>query len=393
MITLDSVTRTYGEFTAVDHVSFTAHPGRVTGFLGPNGAGKSTTMRIIVGLTHATTGSATVSGRRYVDLPNPGLEVGVLLDASAQHAGRTGREILTIAQRFMGLPKIRVDEMLDLVGLTPGEVVAPRARLLARHAAAARAGDGADRRPVGADPRRARQRARPGRHPVDAWPAPGLRRPRRHRAALLAPAPRDRGDRRRPRRDRQRDGSWPRAPSPTCSPRPGRWCARPSPSCSPPPSARRHHVVVRRDRRPAGPGRRRPGRAHGLRGRRTRPRAARRPTAPGWRRCSSSSPQTPSATARRPTRPATSPKEHSHDHRPAPRAPPPLPSPCLRGIPLARITATELRKMLDTRSGFWTMASIAVGLDGHDRHGDPLRRPTRTSPTAPSPRRSAFRCH
>ena len=121
MITLESVTRRYGDFTAVDNVSFTAQPGRVTGFLGPNGAGKSTTMRIIVGLTHATTGSATVSGRSYVDLPNPGMEVGVLLDASAQHAGRTGREILTIAQRFMGLPKIRVDEMLDLVGLTPGE--------------------------------------------------------------------------------------------------------------------------------------------------------------------------------------------------------------------------------------------------------------------------------
>ncbi len=72
MITLDSVTRRYGDFTAVDHVSFTAQPGRVTGFLGPNGAGKSTTMRIIVGLTRPTTGSATVSGRRYVDLPNPG---------------------------------------------------------------------------------------------------------------------------------------------------------------------------------------------------------------------------------------------------------------------------------------------------------------------------------
>jgi ABC-2 type transport system ATP-binding protein len=78
-------------------------------------------MRINVGLTPATTGNATVSGRRYVDLPNPGLEVGVLLDASAQHAGRTGREILTIAQRLMGLSKIRVDEMLDLVGLTPEE--------------------------------------------------------------------------------------------------------------------------------------------------------------------------------------------------------------------------------------------------------------------------------
>jgi ABC-2 type transport system ATP-binding protein len=121
MISVDSVTRTYGDFTAVDDVSFTARPGRVTGFLGPNGAGKSTTMRIIVGLTGATSGSATVTGRRYVDLPNPGLEVGVLLDASAQHAGRTGREILTIAQRFMGLPRGRVEEMLALVSLTPQE--------------------------------------------------------------------------------------------------------------------------------------------------------------------------------------------------------------------------------------------------------------------------------
>ena len=90
----------------------------MTGFLGPNGAGKSTTMRVIVGLTRATSGTATVSGRRYVDLPNPGLEVGVLLDASAQHAGRTGREILTIAQQFMGLPRSRVEEMLEVVSLT-----------------------------------------------------------------------------------------------------------------------------------------------------------------------------------------------------------------------------------------------------------------------------------
>lgn len=118
MITIESVTKTYGDFTAVDDVSFTAQPGRVTGFLGPNGAGKSTSLRIIVELTTATSGTATVAGRRYVDLPNPGLEVGVLLDASAQHAGRTGREILTIAQRFMGLPRGRVDEMLALVSLT-----------------------------------------------------------------------------------------------------------------------------------------------------------------------------------------------------------------------------------------------------------------------------------
>ena len=121
MITVDSLTKTYGGFTAVDDVSFTARAGRVTGFLGPKGAGKSTTMRIMVGLTPATSGTAHVSGRRFADLPNPGLEVGVLLDASAQHAGRTGREILTIAQRTMGLPARRVDEMLDLVSLTPDE--------------------------------------------------------------------------------------------------------------------------------------------------------------------------------------------------------------------------------------------------------------------------------
>ena len=90
----------------------------MTGFLGPNGAGKSTTMRVMVGLTRATSGTVTVSGHRYVDLPNPGLEVGVLLDASAQHAGRTGRETLTIAQQFMGLPRHRVEEMLEVVSLT-----------------------------------------------------------------------------------------------------------------------------------------------------------------------------------------------------------------------------------------------------------------------------------
>ena len=104
MITIESLTKRYGRFTAVDDVTFTASPGRVTGFLGPNGAGKSTTMRVMVGLTPPTAGAVTINGRKYADLPNPGFEVGVLLDASAQHAGRTGREILTIAQRTMGLP-------------------------------------------------------------------------------------------------------------------------------------------------------------------------------------------------------------------------------------------------------------------------------------------------
>jgi ABC-2 type transport system ATP-binding protein len=121
MIAIESVTKTYGSSTAVRDVSFRARSGRVTGFLGPNGAGKSTTLRILVGLTRATSGTATISGHPYADLPNPGRVVGVLLDASAQHAGRTGREALTIAQRFMGLPPKRVDDMLDLVSLTPQE--------------------------------------------------------------------------------------------------------------------------------------------------------------------------------------------------------------------------------------------------------------------------------
>src|SRR4051812_14506030 len=121
MITVQSLTKAYGRHKAVDDITFTARTGRVTGFLGPNGAGKSTTMRMMVGLTRPTAGSATVLGRRFADLPNPGTEVGVLLDASAQHAGRTGREILTIAQRTMGLPSRRVPEMLDLVSLTDTE--------------------------------------------------------------------------------------------------------------------------------------------------------------------------------------------------------------------------------------------------------------------------------
>ena len=118
MIRIESLSERYGSFAAVDDVSFTARAGRVTGFLGPNGAGKSTTMRIAVGLTPPSSGRATICGRRFAELPNPGREVGVLLDASAQHAGRTGREVLTVAQRTMGLPAGRVEEMLAAVGLT-----------------------------------------------------------------------------------------------------------------------------------------------------------------------------------------------------------------------------------------------------------------------------------
>ncbi len=121
MITIDSLTKKYGGTTVVHDISFTARDGRVTGFLGPNGAGKSTSMRMMVGLTTPTEGTATISGRQFADLPNPGREVGVMLDASAQHAGRTGREILTIAQQIMGVPAARVAELLELVSLTGTE--------------------------------------------------------------------------------------------------------------------------------------------------------------------------------------------------------------------------------------------------------------------------------
>src|SRR3954471_11899605 len=121
VIKIESLSKKYGPFTAVDDVSFTARPGRGNGFLGPNVGGRTTPLRTAVGLTPPTSGRATIFGTRFADLPNPGREVGVLLDASAQHAGRTGREILTVAQRTMGLPAERVGEMLDVVSLTADE--------------------------------------------------------------------------------------------------------------------------------------------------------------------------------------------------------------------------------------------------------------------------------
>src|SRR6476661_2811505 len=121
VIEVQRLTRRYGSFTAVDDVTFTCERGRVTGFLGPNGAGKTTTMRVMTGLTPATSGTVTIGGHGYADIPNPGLHVGVLLDASAQHAGRTGREVLRIGAMTMGLPMSRVEEMLALVSLDEKE--------------------------------------------------------------------------------------------------------------------------------------------------------------------------------------------------------------------------------------------------------------------------------
>ncbi|MEO3804577.1 ATP-binding cassette domain-containing protein [Nonomuraea sp. B1E8] len=121
MIEFQRLSKRYSDVKALDDVSFSVPAGSVTGFLGPNGAGKSTAMRILAGLSRPTSGSATVLGRPYAELERPGYEVGTLLDASAQHPGRSGREVLTLGAMMLGLPRSRVDEVLELVGLTGKE--------------------------------------------------------------------------------------------------------------------------------------------------------------------------------------------------------------------------------------------------------------------------------
>ena len=118
MITVNGLTKQYGARTVVDHVSFSLEPGTVTGFLGPNGAGKTTTMRMITGLVPASAGSALVDGRPYAAVPNPGSVMGTLLDAGAVHPGRTGRMHLRLLADAIGVPSSRVDEVLELVGLS-----------------------------------------------------------------------------------------------------------------------------------------------------------------------------------------------------------------------------------------------------------------------------------
>jgi ABC-2 type transport system ATP-binding protein len=117
MIHADGLTKRRGDRTIVSDVTFRSEPGTITGFLGPNGAGKTTTMRMLVGLTEPDSGQALMFGVRYRDLPNPGRRVGILLDASAQHVGRRGREALTVSARTMGVAPATVDPLLRSVGL------------------------------------------------------------------------------------------------------------------------------------------------------------------------------------------------------------------------------------------------------------------------------------
>jgi ABC-2 type transport system ATP-binding protein len=117
MIVAENLTKQYDTHVAVDSVSFTCEPGTVTGFLGPNGAGKSTTLRMLTALTSPTRGTSSVLGMPYADIPEPGRHVGVLLDAGAQHSGRTGRETLTLSAMTLGIDTGRVPEVLERVGL------------------------------------------------------------------------------------------------------------------------------------------------------------------------------------------------------------------------------------------------------------------------------------
>ena len=118
MIEAVNLTKRYGHKTAVDNISFTVEPGTVTGFLGPNGAGKSTTMRMIMGLDKPTSGKVTVNGRPYRDLSAPLCEVGALLDAKGLHGSRSARNHLRQLAASNGIPAKRVDEVLDITGLT-----------------------------------------------------------------------------------------------------------------------------------------------------------------------------------------------------------------------------------------------------------------------------------
>ncbi|MFF0428246.1 ABC transporter ATP-binding protein [Streptomyces sp. NPDC004520] len=117
MIEVRELTKRYGATTAVDALTFTVRPGRVTGFLGPNGSGKSTTLRMVLGLHTPTSGSVTVDGRPFADRPRGLRHVGALLDAGDVHGGRTARAHLAVLARSNRIPLSRVDEVLEEVGL------------------------------------------------------------------------------------------------------------------------------------------------------------------------------------------------------------------------------------------------------------------------------------
>jgi ABC-2 type transport system ATP-binding protein len=119
MIEARDLSKHYGDKLAVDHLGFTVEPGQVTDFLGPNGAGKSTTMRLILGLDRPDTGSATIAGKPYRELTEPLRTVGAMLEGKAVHTGGTAYNHLLVLAQPQRLPRRRVDQVIDLVGLHP----------------------------------------------------------------------------------------------------------------------------------------------------------------------------------------------------------------------------------------------------------------------------------
>ncbi|HEV2256798.1 MAG TPA: ATP-binding cassette domain-containing protein [Streptosporangiaceae bacterium] len=117
-ISFNKLTKRYGSVLAVDDLSFDVRPGKVTGFLGPNGSGKTSTLRILLGLAAPTSGTATIDGLAYRQLPDPVRQVGAALDSNCFHPGRSAAQHLRIITTAAGLPRRRVDEVLGLVGLS-----------------------------------------------------------------------------------------------------------------------------------------------------------------------------------------------------------------------------------------------------------------------------------
>ena len=116
-VQITNLTKRFGGFTAVDDLSFTVEPGRITGFLGPNGAGKTTTLRMALGLVRPTSGTATIDGKAYADLADPIATVGAALEATSFHPGRSGRDHLRVMAAASGVSTRRVDELLELTGI------------------------------------------------------------------------------------------------------------------------------------------------------------------------------------------------------------------------------------------------------------------------------------
>ena len=117
-ISIQGLSKRYGETNAVDRLTFSVHNGTITGFLGPNGAGKTTTLRMLLGLATPTAGTATIDGQRYSELPAPFRHVGAVLETTGFHPGRKARDHLRVLAAAADVPRGRVDEVLELVGLT-----------------------------------------------------------------------------------------------------------------------------------------------------------------------------------------------------------------------------------------------------------------------------------